>query len=164
MQARRISLCLALFTVAALASPAPDSPAFARLKTLVGDWEGTYSGGGSSKVNFRVGSGGSALLLTSDAGGADEMLTVFHPDGDRLLATHYCSATTHPRMKLVPGAGPDQLAFEFVDATNLPSPEAGHMRRLVITFIDADHHRQTWTFREKGKDETGVFEFSRKKR
>lgn len=163
MKTRRVVLGFLLVTAVSLAAAPPDDAAFARLKTLVGDWEGTYSGGGSSKVNFRVGSGGSAVMLISDAGGTDEMLTVFHPDGDRLLATHYCSASTHPRLKLVPSSNTDQLTFEFVDVTNLPSADAGHMRRLVITFIDADHHRQTWTFRDIGKDETGVFEFTRKK-
>jgi len=163
MKARRIMLCLALFTAVAWAAVPAENPAFARLKTLAGDWEGTYSGGGTTKISIRVGSGGSTVLLTSDAGGADEMLTVFHPDGEKLLATHYCSATTHPRMKLVPSSDPNQVIFEFIDVTNLPSESAGHMRRLVVTFIDADHHRQQWTYREKGKDDTGTFEFTRQK-
>jgi hypothetical protein len=163
MKAQRIVLCLTLFTAVSLAAAPPDPPAFARLKTLAGDWRGTYSGGGTTDINIRVGSAGSTVLLTSDAGGNDEMLTVFHPDGAKLLATHYCSAKTHPRMKLVPSSDPNQLTFDFVDVTNLPNADAGHMRRLVITFIDAEHHRQQWTYRDNGKDDTGTFEFTRKK-
>ena len=37
------------------------------------------------------------------------------------------------------------------------------MHGLVVTFKDADHMTQAWTHRVKGQDQTGVFEFTRKK-
>ena len=37
------------------------------------------------------------------------------------------------------------------------------MRRLVVTFVDADHFNQQWTSRDKdGKEQTSVFRFTRK--
>ncbi len=33
--------------------------------------------------------------------GPENMITMFHMDGDRLLMTHYCGAGNQPRMKLV---------------------------------------------------------------
>jgi len=37
------------------------------------------------------------------------------------------------------------------------------MRRLVVTFEDADHFTQEWTSVKNGKSETGKFRFTRKK-
>jgi len=33
----------------------------------------------------------------------------------------------------------------------------------VVTFQDADHFQQAWTAREKGKDQTSDFVYTRKK-
>jgi hypothetical protein len=61
----------------------------------------------------------------------------------------------------VPSGG--TLTFNFVDATGLASPQAEHMRKLVVKFQDADHFTQEWTHRMAGKEETGVFKYTRKK-
>jgi len=50
-----------------------------------------------------------------------------------------------------------------VDGTNI-EPGDNHMKKLVVTFIDADHHDETWTSSSGGKDTPGeVFHFTRKK-
>ena len=88
---------------------------------------------------------------------------MFHPDNARLLATHYCAAHNQPRMALVPSAAPNQLTFDFVDGTNI-APGEGHMARLTITFTDADHHDEAWTFRANGQDGPPmVFRLARRK-
>jgi hypothetical protein len=38
------------------------------------------------------------------------------------------------------------FTFEFVDVTNLATPDAGHMKRVVFTIVDATHHTEEWTF------------------
>ena len=39
-----------------------------------------------------------------------------------------------------------------------------HMKRLVITFTDADHHQEAWTAESNGKEgPAAVFTFTRKK-
>jgi len=61
-------------------------------------------------------------------------------------------------------AKPNVFAFKFLDATNLSSPDAGHMRDLVVTLVDKNHLTQQWTWHEKGnEDKWDVFKFSRKK-
>jgi hypothetical protein len=50
-----------------------------------------------------------------------------------------------------------------VDVTNLSASDAGHMRKLVVTFGDKDHFTQEWTWREKGKETTVVIHFERSK-
>jgi hypothetical protein len=46
-------------------------------------------------------------------------------------------------MRAVPAGETSDLRFNFVSVTNLAKPSAGHMRSLVIHFVDADHFTQT---------------------
>ena len=90
------------------------------------------------------------------------------PEKDRmtspaLMVTHYCAAGNQPRMVATSTADTKVITFTFKDVTNLASPTAGHMRGLVLTMIDADHHTQQWTFRQDGKDQAVTFTFTRKK-
>lgn len=52
------------------------------------------------------------------------------------------------------------MAFDFLDGTNI-APGDTHMRSVVFTFIDADHHTEAWTSSESR--EPAVFTFTRKK-
>jgi len=82
----------------------------------------------------------------------EDMISMINLDNDRLLMTHYCSAGNQPRM--VATASPDgkTITFDFLDATNLSSPDAGHMHRVIFTFVDANHHTEDWLFIAQGKE------------
>ena len=56
------------------------------------------------------------------------MVTLFSVDGDRLLATHYCSAKNQPQMATEPIADPQakSVAFSLVRVTGLSSAAAWH--------------------------------------
>jgi hypothetical protein len=104
------------------------------------------------------------LVETIKPGEPEEMITVYHPDGDSIVATHYCKAKNQPRMRASGGSGEvRQITFSFLDITNLASPAAGHMCDLVVTFQDNDHFTARWTYRENGKDASSVFIYTRKK-
>ena len=111
-------------------------------------------------VNVRLTGDGSAIMHVLGPDTPYEMVTMIHPDGKRILATHYCSAHNQPRMALVPSKAPNQLAFDFVDGTNI-APGDVHMRSVVFTFVDADHHEERWT--TAGGGAPAVFTFTRKK-
>ena len=96
------------------------------------------------------------------AGTPYEMITMFHMDKADLLATHYCAAHNQPRMKAAGSGKPDEVAFEFIDGTNI-RPGDGYMRRLTISFVDADHHNETWGYDNKGKIEASTFSLTRAK-
>lgn len=134
---------------------------FDLLKALEGNWEGKNSQGQMTQVSFRSTAGGSALMSEIHGHGPENMITMFHMDGDRLLATHYCGAGNQPRMKAV-SADAKSITFEFVDGTNI-APGAGHMQRLTITQPDADHHTEEWTFLDKGKEIKEIFTLERAK-
>jgi hypothetical protein len=144
-------------------SAVPDTPEWQKLKSLVGSWEGVMEEGGqkmSATVDVRMTGDGSAIMHVLGRDTPHEMVTMFHPDGKRLLATHYCSAHNQPRMALVPSKAPSQVAFAFVDGTNI-APGDTHITGVVITFIDADHHDETWS--ATGAAAPAVFKFTRKK-
>jgi len=145
---------------------APHSAEWQKLSSLVGLWEGTVEMEGKpapTTVEVRMTGDNSAIMHVIDKGGPYEMVTMFHPDGQNLLATHYCSAHNQPRLKLTAAPAPNQLAFDFMDGTNI-APGAGHMAHLVITFVDADHHDETWTYTEPGKSiPPTTFHYARKK-
>ncbi len=128
-------------------SVVPQTAEWQMLKSLVGRWEGFMEEGGQkmpATVEVRMTADGSAIMHLMGKDTPYEMVTMIHPDGKRLLATHYCAAHNQPRMALVPSKAPNQVAFAFVDGTNI-GPGDGHMTGVVFTFIDADRHEEAWT-------------------
>ena len=124
------------------------SKAFDKLKSLEGSWSGKTPDGHAVEVSNRVTSGGSAMM--SEITGQEDMISMFHLDGGRLLLTHYCAAGNQPRM--VASLSPDgkTITFDFLDATNLLPSQGGHMERVVFILIDADHHSEDWQFAQDG--------------
>jgi hypothetical protein len=154
------TLLLVLATSAAFAASAAQK-SFEELKSLEGSWEGKAPDGQTVQVAYRVTGNGSAVM--SEIKGHADMISMFNLDGDRLLMTHYCGAGNQPRM--VASTSPDgkTLTFDFLDATNLASPEDGHMTRLVLSMPDANHHTEEWIYSNHGKQEKEVFQLWRKK-
>jgi hypothetical protein len=157
---------IALLAAVAAQAQSGAQQSFDSIKALAGNWEGKTQMSDLVQVSFRVTAGGSAVLseITSHMRGRfEDMITMFNMDGDRLLLTHYCEAGNQPRMKA--SASPDgkTLTFDFVDATNLSRPDAPHMRRVVFTFIDANHHMEEWHFTaEPGKDMVETFNLEKR--
>jgi len=172
MKIARVVIAALVFTGLVLAQatnpakrPTVAGASFDKLKSLVGEWEGTMHEGGKESpatTSYRLVSGGSALMNVLGAGTPFEMVTMIHMDNSDLLDTHYCAAHNQPRFRLVPSSEPNVVTFVFKDATNLASPSTPHMVGLKITFVDANHHYQDWTYFEKGQESTSRFEFHRK--
>jgi hypothetical protein len=157
---------LLLIAIAAYAqSPAKATDSgFDRLKILVGDWVATGEDGKPFTNNIRLVSNRTALQETFQTGQDNQMITMYSADGSRVALTHYCSMGNQPRMETPAVAGAtDEFVFSFTGATNLPTPDASHMHRLVLQIDDADHFSETWTFREKKGDTKRTFNFVRKK-
>jgi len=107
-------------------------------------------------------SDGSALMSWLNEGTADEMITVFHMDGQDFMATHYCAMHNQPRMVAVPSTDPNRVVFKFKDGTNIGASD-GHMEQVAFIFNGPDHHIEEWTFLQDGKLRTANFDFQRKK-
>lgn len=131
----------------------PAQKAFARLKELTGDWQGRSTKGWTDRENISVIAAGSCVLQSSfDAHPNERMLTIYHLDNDRLMLTHYCVAGNQPRL-VATAIAPDlsTITFEFLDGTNLPSRDKGHMDKLVLKFDGADRFVGQWSWYQDGK-------------
>ena len=131
---------------------------FDRLKALAGDWDAT-SPEGNSRITFTVISNGTAVMESMTH---ENMVTVYHPDGDSVFMTHYCAVGNQPRMR-ARRSETDSMTFQFVDVANLKGIGAGRMQRLTIKFEDADHITEEWTWKEGKKETTSVFHLRRAK-
>lgn len=168
MKRSTISAVLVTLLILATHSALSQSKAtavFDKLKSLAGDWEAKGPDGAPVRASYNVVSAESAVLETLHTGmGHQNMVTVYHLDGDNLMMTHYCAAQNQPRMRAKSLSGEvKKIDFAFVDATNLAKPTDGHMHRLVVMFVDSDHFTQEWTFAENGKEMPQTFAFERKK-
>ena len=138
---------------------------FEKMKPLVGNWQGKSDDGKPVRISYALASDGSVLVEKIDAGSENEMVTVYYPDGDRLMMTHYCSLHNQPRMRAdAATAESSKLIFDFVDATNMSSPDAMHMHRLAVSFEGKDRFVQEWTGKGGEKEGTVVFRLERMKR
>ena len=168
---------MSLFTLAFAQSgaqkPVAQSDAqrsFDKLKTLAGSWEGQVTTvpqeaameGKLMQVSFRVTSMGNALMHEmTGAGRPDDPITMLYLDGDRLLLTHYCDAGNRPRMAGKMSPDGKTVEFEFLDVAG--STQHGHMHHAVITFLDANHHIEDWTYMLGEKPVHAHFDLQRTK-
>jgi hypothetical protein len=153
-----VCLCLAgpLVTYAGeyQSTPYKGSPEFEHVKQLVGTWEGTSSmgkAGEKTRVEYRLTSGGSALVETLSPGNDEEMVSVYYDQKGKLAMTHYCTLRNRPHMTL---AKSDAQSLELVFArkgNDINPAKEMHMHAVSFSFTDNDHIVQRWTMFDKGK-------------
>lgn len=132
---------------------------FVRLKSLAGDWKGTFewsgtgTGTGAMNASYYVTGNGSALVENLISDGAPVMTSVYHLDGPDLRMTHYCAAQNQPRLKAERiDSAQGAIDFGFVDITNLKSANAPHVHGLQLRLIDPNHITVTFLFQSGGKE------------
>ena len=139
-------------------APSEAQKSFTTLKSLAGEWEGPVavpempemSGGKPMHISLRVTSRGNVLVhemqeagTALDATKYDHPVTMFYVDADQLTLVHYCDAGNRPRM--TGKMSPDAKTVEF-ELKDISGSTEMHMQHSVITFIDANHHVEDWTF------------------
>jgi len=152
---------IVVFSASLVMAQSDAHKSFDLLKGMEGTWAGKNSQGQPIEVTFRMTAGGSALMSEIHGHGPENMITMFHMDGDRLLMTHYCGAGNQPRMKVI-SADAKSVSFEFFDGTNIGLGD-GHMQHVTFTEPDSDHHFEEWTFLDHGKEMKEVFTLARAK-
>ena len=138
--------------------------AFAKLQTLVGEWEGKTEAGRVLKVTYRLTANKTVLVETWTLGPQRESLTLYHMDNESLIATHYCPVGNQPRLRLKEGGKPSLLIFEFVSATNLSKPEVAHQHRFEMELLEANSFARSETYLENGKGEPERIVYTRTNR
>ena len=91
MKLRKIAVAVAMVLVVLSASPVvAESDAhksFDLLKGMEGNWSGKNQQGQPIDVTFRMTAGGSTLMSEIYGHGPENMITMFHMDGDRSNAS-----------------------------------------------------------------------------
>lgn len=150
-----VAAAVLAFAIAPARAGGNGTTAFERLKSLAGHWETETSNREKATLDLELTSGGTAVIERfhmTEQGKPVEMITLYYLDGEQLKLTHYCMAGNQPTMRGNYAPDTKTLTFEFEGATNLKSPNDGHMHHAVYTFIDNDHFKTTWTFRKDQKD------------
>jgi hypothetical protein len=147
-------LVAALFGAQRSSAAGGGAAAFEQLKSLVGHWKTDKTNMQDATLDLELTSGGTAVLerfhMIND-GKPVEMTTLYYLDGDQLKLTHYCMAGNQPTMRATYAPETKTLTFDFESATNLKSPNDGHMHHAVYTFLDNDHFKTAWTFQKDQK-------------
>ncbi len=147
---------------AASAKPPAKHAGLEKIKALAGEWVLADKPNDPVYCSYRVVSGGTAVMEDLQPG-VENMITMYHLDGDALVLTHYCGLGNQPRMKARPMAG-SKIEFEFAGGCNV-DPKGKYMSALTLEFIDADHIKAHWTLTENGKKaEQATFDLIRKKK
>jgi len=135
-------------------TPTPAQAAFERFKKLEGQWHGRSTKGWEEIVSFKTIAQGSVVVENSfDAHPNETMMTMFYLDGERLMLTHFCVAGNQPRLEATSFDNEGRtITFTFLDATNLPSRDNGHMDKAVFRFIDDNKFSSQWTWYQNGKE------------
>jgi hypothetical protein len=143
--------------------PAP-AIAFDRLKTLVGEWDGTDPTGKQVEDTIRLVSNNTALEETFQSDKDNQMVTMYTQDGNRLALTHYCSKGNQPHLETpAVTASSNEFRFAFTAAANLASNDDMHMHGMTLKIEDNDHFTETWTLMAHGKEQTETFHLTREK-
>lgn len=164
---RFVSLCAVGITFLGVtiadSAQSKSGAAFGHLASLVGEWTG-YQNGQEINLSYFLTADGSTLVEQFRPAKGPTMMTMFSVDGDRLVATHYCSAGNQPQMATAQITGQENNAFTFslVRITGMRSPEDWHNTRLEIQLEDNDHLTQRLSYLYKGKAGTTIFHFAKK--
>ena len=152
-----VSLVLGILLLSGVAraqeQESPGPRMFERLKTLTGEWEGTFewsggrTGSGNLRVTYALTGGGSALVENLVMGGVPTMTTVYHLDGSDLRMTHYCAARNQPRLKAVRfDEGQGSAEFALVDVTGVGPKNPGHVQAFFVRLLDPERINLRFTF------------------
>jgi len=160
-------ICLALARFCQ-AGDSDAAKALEQLKSLAGNWEGTaqWTGArtGSYPMNatYYVTGNGSALVENLLAKEAPVMTSVYHMDGNNLRLTHFCGAQNQPRLKARRiDLEHRAFDFDFVDITNLKSPDAPHVHGLEIRLLDPNHITVTFLFQTGSVESRELLDLNR---
>jgi hypothetical protein len=163
---RFAAIIAALSLTPLLASPGHPGPAttpvakadaraaFEKLRAITGTWTFTTDTD-HGRVSYELVSNGTAILerVMNEEHGETGMVSVIYLDGDRLILQHYCTSGNQPRL-VSPGLEGDEIRFTFERASNLASPDAGHIHGAVFSFAGPESFASRWTWRENRVETT----------
>ncbi|MCA9639707.1 MAG: hypothetical protein H6718_16835 [Polyangiaceae bacterium] len=127
---------------------------------LPGSWSAQLPNGKQLTESFSLVSNESVLVEDFVPPNGRKTVSVYHPDQQSLMLTHYCGQGNQPRLRAAE-VNADSIVLRFLDATNV-SGDASVLVEKRLHFIDADAFDQTEIYRgANGELEETVFHFKR---
>ena len=151
---RRTILCLVFATTLAVPAVVAGNADFDRMLALEGEWVELGEDGkpGDQVVSlWQVTAGGTAVMETLDPGGEHEMLTLYHPSGDKLALTHYCPMGNQPRMEAAADGG--TIDFKCAGGDNIPTEDTPHMHAMSLRIVNENNVIATWSHHAGGSED-----------
>ena len=124
----------------------PDKATFEKLKALVGKWKRNDEKK-LELIEYRMTARDSVLVEKwswPDKG--SEALTMYHMDGDRLIATHYCPSGNQPRLNFDSDSSGRKFVFNFDSATNLQDRSQSHCVQFWLNQTGKDSLSRSETY------------------
>ena len=94
---------------------------FETIAALAGEWQ--VAEHAALRIVFEPTAGGSVMIERWMRGERMHSLTIYHLDGERLIATHYCPQGNQPRLAAT-ASDNGEIRFTFLDATGLDPNES----------------------------------------
>lgn len=151
-------------TAQAGAANAPDKTPWQTLSQLGGSWRLAAPSSAAEKafrIDIRPISKASALVEIFGTRGSITTETVYHRDGQNIMATHYCAQGNQPRLLLTPVSQPGALSFKFHDITNLNNKADSHLIRIDFKIIDDNQLERRETYTQNGIVEESTLRLKR---
>lgn len=149
-------LALAVIAAPVRAETQEEAPLLAPLEQfqLIGSWAGRWEVAETSalQIVFERTARGSTMVERWETNSGLHSMTVYHMDGDALVATHYCPQGNQPRLETRSDA-PGEVRFAFRDVTDLDGGES-HTHELWFTPATDGTIRRSEVYR----DDTGLGE------
>lgn len=128
-----VTLCLLSFATGARAEarsePLTPAQQFEQIRAWEGRWQVEETP--ALKIVFESTARGSAMVERWETQSGLHSMTLYHMDGDVLMATHYCPQGNQPRLESR-GTSQGEIRFEFRDVTDLSAGES-HTHALWFT-------------------------------
>jgi hypothetical protein len=158
-------LCATALSTSACLAADTAATAFDNIKGMAGEWVGKDDDGEPATLTMEVTSGGTAVMEKLTPGDHPCMISMYHLDGDKLMMTHYCARNNQPRLRATSiDTKKNTVAFDFIDATNMATPQDGHIHKLTLMHPDSEHLNEQWSWREGDKESAMLFQFKRKEK
>ncbi|MFN7607036.1 MAG: hypothetical protein ACK5RU_14135 [Hyphomonadaceae bacterium] len=119
---------------------------FKKMTTMMGEW--TTQDHPALRIVFEPTAGGSVIVERWMVGERMHSLTVYHLDGEALMATHYCPQGNQPRLRMESVSTETRISFDFQDATNLQNLEQSHQHRLSFDFSEMEYVTRGEAYRQ----------------
>ena len=142
-----------------------EDPRFAFLKKLKGTWVAKQ---GEKEMTFKysITAGGSVVEERIFVGTPHEMVTMYHMNGKKLVATHYCMMRNQPRFEAAKEIKDDTLVLTCDGkVSGTTSHDDAHMHRLSLKRGKDDVlHLSSDLYKDGKKAGTNAFKLKRKKK